>query len=117
MHGGHSEACPLPYIGEPALPPEFILKFWPILPLGAMSGSKAMWQQGSASMFMAHFTTKSPGGHSSSGLPSGTMLISKDCAELAFPSLMAALWRAGHASCSTIELTLVAELNLVAEHR
>lgn len=35
-----------------------MLKYWPVLPLKAMSGSMVMQQQGSVSISVDHITTK-----------------------------------------------------------
>ena len=64
------------------LPPEALGMSQPMLLLRAMSGSLAMLQQVPELISKVHITTKA---QPWSGMPPGTMLMSKGCAELAVP--------------------------------
>ena len=67
-------------MGVSSLPPESTVKSQPVVPLGAMSGSRDIQHQGSVLVALAHVTTKNMW-LSPFWTDSLDMLMSKGCAE------------------------------------
>jgi hypothetical protein len=88
-----------------------MVKSQPMLLRRTMSVPTAWQQQGSVSMYLAHITTKDLVDRCSA-LPPGTVLISKDCAELTPPLSCCSTQECRHVPhlSSTVGLALVAEV-------